>query len=560
MRAGRLRLLVIGGYGVFGGRLARLLEDDAGLTLVLAGRSHAKARQFASTLSGKAAVETAAIDRDGPLAESLATLRPHIVVDASGPFQHYGERPYRVAEAAIAAGADYLDLADGSEFVRNIDSLDDAAIQAGVCVLSGVSTCPVLSAAVFRRLALGIDRVDSVSGGIAPAPGSGVGPSVIRASAAYAGQPVAIHRNGHRESAHPFTETMRYTVAPPGHRPLGPLTYSLVDVPDLTLLGELEPPADHVWFGAAPVPAMYHAWLRGLARCVKAGLLRSITPLAPAMTWFMNHLTWGERRSGMFLEVRSGAERRSWHLIGEGGDGRWVPAMPCAAIIRRIVAGHRPQPGARPASGELELADIEAFFSRFDIHAGERGPAGDQPLFHRVLGDAWQQLPEPIRRVHDVDEVRRFDGIARVVRGRSTAARLIARLIGFPPDGESVDLEVTMTPDGGAEAWARDFGGHRFRSRLSEGSGRMMGLLRESFGPFHFGISLELRGDRLHYAMRKWCLWRLPMPGFLLPRGRMFERAADGRFWFHVEIRMPLAGHVVTYAGWLDTDQETSRT
>lgn len=552
-----IRVLIIGGYGVFGGRLARLLEDDAGLTLILAGRSHGKAQKFAAMLSGRAAVETAAFDRNGPLDTNFAALRPDIVVDASGPFQHYGDHPYRVAEAAIAAGAHYLDLADGSEFVRNIGALDESAKRAGVCALSGVSTCPVLSAAVFRHLTQGIDRVDSVRGGIAPAPGAGVGPSVIHASAAYAGQPVAIRRNAGLETAHPFTETMRYTVATPGHRPLGPLTWSLVDVPDLTLLGELDPPADNVWFGAAPVPALYHSWLRGLARGVKAGLLRSAAPLAPLMTWVMNHLSWGECRSGMFVEIRSRDICRSWHLVGEGSDGRWVPAMPCAAIIRRIVDGNRPQFGARPASGELELADIEAFFPRFEIFSGTRelSVPGNLPLFAAILGEAWHRLPGEIRRIHDVDETLKFSGVARVVRGRSPLARLIVKLIGFPPDGEAVDLNISMTTRDGAETWARDFAGHRFSSRLSAGDGRMSGLLREQFGPMGFGIALEFDGGRLNYVMRKWDFLGLPMPRFLLPGGRMFERAEDGRFWFHVEIRMPLAGHVVTYNGWLDTDQ-----
>jgi len=34
-----LRILIVGGYGVFGGRLVELLEDDARLTLLVAGRS-----------------------------------------------------------------------------------------------------------------------------------------------------------------------------------------------------------------------------------------------------------------------------------------------------------------------------------------------------------------------------------------------------------------------------------------------------------------------------------------------------------------------------------------
>ena len=41
-----LRILIVGGYGIFGGRLVELLEDDVRLTLLVAGRSLASARKY----------------------------------------------------------------------------------------------------------------------------------------------------------------------------------------------------------------------------------------------------------------------------------------------------------------------------------------------------------------------------------------------------------------------------------------------------------------------------------------------------------------------------------
>ena len=43
-----IRILILGGYGNFGGRLARLLADDARLTLLIAGRSYKRAKRFCS--------------------------------------------------------------------------------------------------------------------------------------------------------------------------------------------------------------------------------------------------------------------------------------------------------------------------------------------------------------------------------------------------------------------------------------------------------------------------------------------------------------------------------
>ena len=58
--------------------------------------------------------------------------------------------PIAWCSAALALGIHYLDLADGSDFVEGIAQFDAAARARGVFVLSGVSSFPVLTAAVVR--------------------------------------------------------------------------------------------------------------------------------------------------------------------------------------------------------------------------------------------------------------------------------------------------------------------------------------------------------------------------------------------------------------------------
>src|SRR5262245_45206213 len=101
-----LTVLIVGGYGMFGGRLARLLSDCAGLTLLIGGRSLERAEQFCSReLACRTAVgatlRPVCFDRNGSVEEQVRALAPDIVVDASGPFQAYGRAPYRLVEACI---------------------------------------------------------------------------------------------------------------------------------------------------------------------------------------------------------------------------------------------------------------------------------------------------------------------------------------------------------------------------------------------------------------------------------------------------------------------------
>jgi len=122
-----MRVLVLGGYGTFGGRLIRLLADEDRLTLICAGRSFEKAEAFISGLESHAEIIPARVDRNGDLAETFTEWTPDLIVDATGPFQVYGNAPYRVIEAAIAAGVDYVDLADGADFVVGVSQFDEAA-------------------------------------------------------------------------------------------------------------------------------------------------------------------------------------------------------------------------------------------------------------------------------------------------------------------------------------------------------------------------------------------------------------------------------------------------
>ena len=136
-----MKILLFGGYGSFGSRIVELLKSESKLCLVIAGRSLEKARSLCARHGdAQAKLVPLRLDREFRVAEQLREIAPDWVIDASGPFQAYGEKCYAVIEACIAAKVHYLDLADGSEFVKGVSSFDERAKLASVFVLSGVSS------------------------------------------------------------------------------------------------------------------------------------------------------------------------------------------------------------------------------------------------------------------------------------------------------------------------------------------------------------------------------------------------------------------------------------
>ena len=553
----KLRVLVIGGYGTFGGRLARLLADEPELEIVVAGRSLAKAQAFCAGLSGVAVFVPARFDRDGDAAAQMFALSPGLVVDASGPFQSYGDAPYRVVQAAIALGIHYVDLADATGFVCGISQFDAPAKAAGVFALSGVSSVPVLNFAAARALSAGMMRLEQLGGGIAPSPRVKVGLNVVRAIAAGAGQPFAVLQAGKPGRAYGLTQARRFTICPPGVLSLPSIRFCRVDTPDQPLAAAVWPELHEVWMGAGTRPEMLLRGLSGLAWLVRWQLLPSLAPFARLFWRVGNRLRWGEHRGGMFVTV-TGADAAdrpvagAWHLVAQGDNGPFIPAMASAVIIQKMLAGQNPPAGARPAIAEHELADFAALFAAKGIVTGITDESAQRPLYRQILGAAFDALPEPVRDLHDLSGERTLRGRARVERGNHPLARLVAAMVGFPKAGADIAVEVKFTkqPDG-SEIWQRTFAGRSFVSVQSAGQGRWQRMISERFGPVSVALAMVRDGEKLRIIVRHWHFLVLPLPRWLAPAGNTYEFAEDGRFCFHVEISHPLLGLIVRYRGWL---------
>jgi len=129
-------VLVLGGYGFFGIRICEALAKDPSIRVVIGGRNAASARAAAHSLDldPHSGVEVDAQGADLP--RRLAQLGVNTLVHTAGPFQ--GQN-YAVARAAVEAECNYVDLADGRQFVVGIESLHQEAVARGVTVISGWS-------------------------------------------------------------------------------------------------------------------------------------------------------------------------------------------------------------------------------------------------------------------------------------------------------------------------------------------------------------------------------------------------------------------------------------
>ncbi len=219
-----MKVLIVGGYGVFGGRLARLLLKD-GFQVIVAGRDFQRAAEFTSRFGGVALEADAAGDLT-PIAKSGAS----VAVDAAGPFQAYGGDPYRLARFCIEHGIGYLDLSDDATFTAGIAQLDAAAAAAGCFVLSGVSSVPAISAAAVRELSEGFAEIFVIETSLVPGNRAPRGRSVVASILSQTGEPLRIWRGNAWRQYRGWSNSGTVTFGPDFKRRV-----NLIGAPDLKL-------------------------------------------------------------------------------------------------------------------------------------------------------------------------------------------------------------------------------------------------------------------------------------------------------------------------------------
>jgi alkylated DNA nucleotide flippase Atl1 len=323
-----------------------------------------------------------------------------------------------------------------------------------------------------------------------------------------------------------------------------------------------------IWMGAGPVPEFLHRILNLLARTRARLSLPSFEPLSPLFYAMLNRMRFGEHRGGMFVRARGAvggkAMQMSWHLLAEGDDGPYIPSMAIEAIVRRLLDGKRPEVGSRSGVRALELGDYDALFRGRTIFTGFRSEEPEAPLYWQLLGSAFNDLPPRLQELHGSRQARVWTGVAQVRRGRGAMARIIAAILGFPTAAAQAPVTVAFAPEKDGERWTRNFAGKIFTSTQSRGSGRDEYLLVERFGAISVALALVLDCGRLRLIPRRWRLWGIPMPRFLLPTGASFEAEEDNQFCFDVDISVPLIGLIVAYRGTLEpvaqvADHRTTR-
>ncbi len=360
--------LILGGYGVFGRRIATNLAQRGDIDVVIAGRDAGAGAALARVL-GAVKASSFAVDLQRPDAISrLLALKPTVIVDTVGPFQARNlALPRRCAEHGIH----YVDIADARARITDILSLDAAARVSHAAIVSGASTVPALTTAIVDELAPNPREVVSIDVGIAPGHRAPIGLATASSILSYCGRPIPSRNDDN--PAYGWGNLDRHVYpAPVGERWL-----SDIDTPERALWPTRYPALEEIKIRAGLEISVLHLGLSLLSRGVRLGVPPSLAHCAKPFLRIGGWFDWlGTGAGAMHVRVvtrdsNSRTASREAVLIAEEGDGPQVAAAPAALVVRKLLRlpGYAPleRRGAYPCIGVLTREEIMGELRDFAI-------------------------------------------------------------------------------------------------------------------------------------------------------------------------------------------------
>lgn len=357
------KILILGGYGNFGKRIAFALAKD--LEIIVAGRNFAKAQNQKAEILAKlpnAKIETIAFDAEIDLAQKIDELKPQIIINTCGPFQ---EKDYKIAKICIEKNVHYIDLADGRDFVTGISQFDAVAKANNTAIISGASTVPALSSAVVEKYLPQFKTIETMRYGISPGQKAERGLATMRGILGYAGKKLRA-AFGQNNPIYGWQDIYLQKFPEIGFRWM-----ANCDIPDLDLFGP-KYGIKNIRFGAGLELWSLHLGLWALSWLVRLGLPIKLENHAQIMLkaadWF-NYL--GSDDGGMFVVLEGIGQnderlKKSWAIIAKNGDGPHIPTIP-AIILARKLAKPPFITGAMPCVGIVNIEEYLEELKDFDI-------------------------------------------------------------------------------------------------------------------------------------------------------------------------------------------------
>ena len=330
----RKDILIVGGYGTVGRRIAADLAPDYPGRVVVAGRNLEKATRLGTDLGHRVRARRADVDDPASIAAALDGV--HVVVSCIDQREPY------LLQAAIDRGLAYTDITPHLMQRRPTSAMRAEAIRTGAHIVLGAGLAPGISNMLARLGADRIGPVESVMSNVLLSVGDVYGPASRSYIMEELAQRYAVLVNGRELPARPFVGAARVQFP----APLGSRTAYLFPFSDQVFFPET--------LGASSVAtrlSLNPAWLG----TVLSALARLNVP-----TLARHRSAAHERFSRLFIRL----QRR---YVGLDWYGLVMEVRGARGYVRASLVGHAQAAGAAIGAAAIVRALVEEEVERSGI-------------------------------------------------------------------------------------------------------------------------------------------------------------------------------------------------
>ena len=174
-------------------------------------------------------------------------------------------------------------------------------------------------------------------------------------------------------------------------------------------------------------------------------------------------------------------------------------------------------------------------------------------LLRNILGAAFDQMPEAVRRMHSIERTQDVRGISRIMGGKNLLSWLIRVVAALPTPAHRAPISIRFIKGLNDEEWDRRFGKSRFHTIMRQEGQYLAEHLVALPVTFVYDVRADQKGFSLHVVRVRFL--GIPLPRLLQPT--LAARASEwrGRYQFSTLVGFWFCGRVISYFGYLDAPQ-----
>lgn len=348
------KIVVLGGYGTFGSLISTQLTTNE--NLYIAGRNQKQGSEFSKSIGA----DFIHCNIEDKFSLGRAIQGAKIVINAISPFVPGN---YSIPKYCIQQGCNYIDLADGRDYVSGFSSLSNLAKQYKVFACTGASTAPAVTSAMVIELLKSTDNISSIKIAMNAGNKNKPGISTFKSILMYTGSPIKVWKSGQWKThmGWGLSEAFEFPA------PVGKRLVQLCNVPDLDLFPSLFH-TDTVIFKAGVELSLFNLGLSLLAYIKKFTPQINLIPLAKPLVTISRLFKFLGSYSGgisVIIDTKNG-NRHSMSFV-TSKNGPYIPASPAVILTRKIVNNDPLDFGAYPCVGFITFEEFRNHLTSFGI-------------------------------------------------------------------------------------------------------------------------------------------------------------------------------------------------